>query len=428
IIVTGEVSHDPRIKFPAFQEEGIQAQVLVPMHSRGRVIGILSALSYEPYEFSPEELAVLRSVADQVGTALDNARLYNEALAAQSRMQAIVESSADAIIAIDEERRIEIFNSAAESLLRIRTDYVLGKPFDSIPFLPDLLFSNLRQGFENGEQTPVVFDDVIGETSDRKVLSCTISPVGGQRGVNRGYVVTIRDVTHIRAREELKTQTIQTAAHDLRSPLFLVENSLSLLSEILKMDDRQRRIFEMANTGVNRMRQLITSLLNIEQVEAGLVLDTEIDLATLADRVVADNAYMAVEKNQALRVEIREAPLMVRGNTVWLERALTNFISNACKYAPVGSPITVRVHREGVEAHLEVEDIGPGIALEVQSRLFERFFRIYRPDETESTKGTGLGLAIVKRVAEQHGGHVFVRSHPGTGSVFGMVLPLLPPG
>jgi two-component system phosphate regulon sensor histidine kinase PhoR len=97
-------------------------------------------------------------------------------------------------------------------------------------------------------------------------------------------------------------------------------------------------------------------------------------------------------------------------------------LSNAHKYTQREGSITLRAEWHGKEIVIQVEDNGPGIPLDAQTRLFERFYRVRRTEE--KVQGTGLGLAIVKSVVEKHTGHVFVNSEPNRGSIFGMSLPL----
>ena len=116
VVITGDLTNDPRLYVPEILAEQIQAQVLAPMHARGKVVGILSVMSYKPYTFDETEIAVIRAIADQVGIALDNARLYESVREQQSRLEAVLESTADAIVAADHNGNINLINHAAEIL------------------------------------------------------------------------------------------------------------------------------------------------------------------------------------------------------------------------------------------------------------------------------------------------------------------------
>jgi signal transduction histidine kinase len=117
----------------------------------------------------------------------------------------------------------------------------------------------------------------------------------------------------------------------------------------------------------------------------------------------------------------QELPIFF-GDERWLYRALINLLSNAHKYTQREGTITLRAERRSNEIAIQVEDNGPGIPLEAQARLFERFYRVRHTEE--KVQGTGLGLAIVKSVVEKHAGRVYVNSEPNRGSIFGMILPL----
>jgi PAS domain S-box-containing protein len=424
LVVTGDVSKDARIKYQAFQEEGVQAQALAPMHARGRVIGILSALSYEPYTFTQEELTVLCAIADQVGVALDNARLFSDVVSNENRLQAILDCTADTILAVDTDYNICGFNHTAELLFGLEASHVMGQPFDQIR-LPELLVRSLMEATRHGERTPLTFEFTCDEPTGEHVLSCAISPVLDAAGMLQGWVAVMGDITHLRALDQLKTQVIQTAAHDLRNPLAATRGAVNLLHDAFsKPDDRQEKVFKIAFDGLNQTQQLIDNLLNIERIEAGLSLDQRVEIGRLVRRVVNDQHTVAAKRDQKLVTDIPARLPAVRGSDMWLERAIVNYVGNAIKYTPQGGTVRITVWRERDEILLEVDDDGPGIPIESQSRLFERFYRVPQNAENDSVQGSGLGLAIVKLVIAQHGGRVYVRSQLGKGSTFGFALPV----
>lgn len=424
LVVTGDVSKDPRIKYPAFQEEGIQAQALAPMHARGRVIGILSALSYEPYEFNQEELTVLSAIADQIGVALDNARLFSDVVSNENRLQAILDCTADTILAVDMDQNICGFNHAAESLFGLEASQVIGARFDQIG-LPEPLLRSLLEVTSKQSQTPLLFEFTCEAPAGERILSCNISPVLDAAGLSQGWVAMMGDITHLRALDQLKTQVIQTAAHDLRSPLAATRGAISLLHDAFdKPSEKKEKVFKVAFEGLKQTHQLIDNLLNIERIEAGLVLDQRIELHRLVKRVVRDHRSAAARREQKLVADISPHLPPVRGSELWLERAVANYVTNAIKYTPTGGVVRVLVWQEHNEVLMEVEDNGLGIPLEAQGHLFERFYRVPQSAENDSVQGSGLGLAIVKLVIAQHGGRVYVRSKPGRGSAFGFALPV----
>jgi signal transduction histidine kinase len=134
-----------------------------------------------------------------------------------------------------------------------------------------------------------------------------------------------------------------------------------------------------------------------------------------------DARPFVMQNEHQLSLDVPEKLPAVMGDIQWLHRALMNLLGNACKFTQKKGDIKVRAYLQDNDLYVEVEDNGPGIPLEAQPRVFERFYRV--PQENQEIRGSGLGLAVVKSVVEQHGGRVFVQSQVGQGSIFGIILP-----
>ncbi|HVO43605.1 MAG TPA: ATP-binding protein [Aggregatilineales bacterium] len=425
VVVTGDPSKDPRHASPSFAQERVQAQVLAPMHARGKVIGVLSVTSHQPYDFSPDEINVLRVIADQVGLALDNAQLYERVKEQQSKMLAVLQSTADAIIAVNSTGQISLLNYAAERLFNLNAESHIGQPIHSLR-LPSTTADRLFAIIE-GQSSDVrqVFEVQISETV---YLSGVVSPVysqlylGEQRA--EGWVVVFQDITHLKEAERARLQFIQTAAHDLRNPLGVTLSALTMLSKTWKdPTPTDHEVFSIAMNGINRMQDLIDDLLNLEKIDSGVdVRFDPVSILDIVERCTIDMRPVLAHKNQTLDLDLDMTMPELAGDGGWLYRALMNYVSNAHKYAPEGTTITIHARCENGNAVIEVEDQGPGIPYEAQGRLFERFYRVPGVSH-DQVKGTGLGLAIVKSVAEKHNGTAYVISEPGKGCTFGMRLP-----
>ncbi len=424
VLVTGDLSGDPRLAVPEFADEGVQAMALVPMHARGRVVGILSVMNHQPYQFSDDEISVLRVIADQVGVALDNARLYESVKEQSSRLEAILNSTGDAIIATDNHGKINLVNATAEHLFGLRRADLFGLPLRQAPLHPKLR-AGLRRAMSEGGGANTVFEVPL---DDGRFLSAIVSPVYSHQELEsdrqaEGWVMVVQDVTHLRQAEQTRVNFIRDAAHDLRNPLGVTMNALTMLKEEFGQQEGCAEIVDIGLQGVHRMQALIDSLLNLEHFESGVGLQCKpVDVRDLIERCVADIRPAIQQRQQTLVCEVPEALPPIQGDINWLHRALTNLLSNANKYTQEGGVITVRAYVRDDDLFIEVGDNGPGIPTEAQPRLFERFYRV--PSVDHEIKGSGLGLAIVKSVVEQHGGRVFVQSRLGQGSIFGMAFPL----
>jgi len=169
------------------------------------------------------------------------------------------------------------------------------------------------------------------------------------------------------------------------------------------------------------MGVLIDDLLLLARLDEGRPLRHEpVDLRALAADAVAD--ARAAEPQRPLELDVN-GPVVVSGDDARLRQVLGNLLANVRTHTPVEAPATVRVHREGADARLEVSDTGPGLEPFDAAQAFERF---YRADASRhrSSGGSGLGLAIVQAVSEAHGGRAGVDSAPGQGATFWVRLPL----
>jgi PAS domain S-box-containing protein len=424
VLITGALSDDdvPRLAVPEFAIEGVQAMAMAPMHARGRVVGVLSVMNHEPHDFTEDEIDVLRVIADQVGVALENARLYESTKTHSSRLGAVLNSSGDAIIATDNHGNINLINKTAEMLFNFNRKTLMGLPLRNAPLHPKLR-DGLRRAMSNEASGNTVFEVTL---EDGRFLSAIVSPVYAHRAIENphqeeGWVLVVQDITHLRQAEQTRVNFVQAAAHDLRNPLSATLNALTMLHH--EVPDQHLEIIEIGMQGLSRMRDLIDSLLNLEHIESGVGLKSElIDVRDLIERGLIDIQPTLQQNSQTLLVDVPESLPSIQGDMHWLHRALMNLLSNATKYSETGDQISMRAYVQDEELYLEVEDTGPGIPADAQTRLFERFYRV--PATKETVKGTGLGLAIVKSVAEQHGGRVFVQSKVGQGSIFGIVFPL----
>jgi signal transduction histidine kinase len=211
-------------------------------------------------------------------------------------------------------------------------------------------------------------------------------------------------------------------SHELKNPVSAIRAACEVLQEGADEDPvARRRFLGRIDEASHRLEVLLHDLLGLARLEAqGLALErAPVPLAALVRGAVeaVDDALAA----RGLRVDGEVEDLTVQGSERWLRRAVDNLLSNALRYAPVGSALTVSLHRAADEhAVLRVRDSGPGVAPALRARLFDRFVT-----DRLDADGTGLGLAIVRSVAEHHGGTVsLLEAGPGPGTTFELRLPI----
>ena len=263
--------------------------------------------------------------------------------------------------------------------------------------------------------------------ADGRVYLATASSVMAD-GQRVGRVCVLRDVTHFKELDALKSEFVSTVSHDLRSPLTLMRGYATMLEMVGNLNDQQVGYVRKIVTGVETMSKLVNNLLDLGRIEAGVDLQLEmVPVQDVVDRVVGALQLQATQKRIQLTTEMppQTTPL-VEADQSLLQQALHNLLDNAIKYTDTGGKVGLHVNARQERLVFEVSDTGIGIAPVDLPRLFEKFFRAGQK-EAVKRHGTGLGLAIVKSIAERHGGQVWVESQLGKGSTFYFSIPLRQP-
>lgn len=228
--------------------------------------------------------------------------------------------------------------------------------------------------------------------------------------------------------EQLKTDMIRLAAHDLRAPLLSVLGFTEIMMEDTRsIPDEYLPFVNLIHQSGEHMLQIINDILCLQRIEASHNFESleAVNLTALVTEACVLYEQTAQQHGQGLRLVMASDPVMVKGEPGQLREAINNLISNGLKYSASDGAIIVRLSEDsdgGVS--FEVEDKGIGIAEDAQSQLFEPFYRV-RTRETATIPGTGLGLALVKRIIERHTGRVHFISREGVGSTFGFWLPVV---
>lgn len=256
-----------------------------------------------------------------------------------------------------------------------------------------------------------------GTIGDR-VYFCSMTPLTtGDR-----LVVTLHDITEIRALEKTKKDFVVNVSHELRTPLTAIKGFLETIET--RAEKENRPYLEIIRRNTDRLISIVEDLLVLSELEdrGPRIEKTAVDMKPLAESILKLFAKRAEDKGLALSLEAEPGLPPLRADAGQMEGLLLNLVDNAVKYTEKGS-VTVRLSVRDGQMAIEVEDTGPGIAEEHLPHVFERFYVI---DKSRSKKlgGTGLGLSIVKHIALAHKGTVSVRSRIGEGTTFKVSVPL----
>ena len=298
----------------------------------------------------------------------------------------------------------------------------------------EVLVSNepMRSLLEAGVDALSAPDDPAAEHHDelappgtRRVFARWSAPLEDGTPPVAGRIVVLRDVTAEHDSERLKDEVLALVSHELRTPLTSVVGYVDLvLDGADELPADVRRFLEVVDRNARRLLRLVGDLLFVAQAEAGRMelARGEVDLGEIASDAV-EAARPEAERQGATLVLDAEPVRPFVGDRDRCRQVLDNLIANAVKFAGHHGHIQVTVSERGESAVVEVADDGPGIPLEEQERVFERFARASNADE-RAAPGAGLGLTVVKSIVEGHGGEVGVLSAPGAGTTMRVTLPL----
>ena len=239
----------------------------------------------------------------------------------------------------------------------------------------------------------------------------------------RAYEAEHQTVEELRRLSALRADFVSLVSHELRSPMAAVIGAARTLQERWRILTPEQREAFLALIGdeTNRLANLIGDVLHTSQIEAGTFSYrfTDVDLRRLVEDAVTTASIGQDEVR--ISASVSSSLPMIRGDRERLRQVLSNLIENAVKYSPVGEEVEVRAQPENGAVRISVVDRGPGIPLDQQRLIFEKFGRA---DVSGGSKpGTGLGLFIARSIAEAHGGSLDVRSTPNAGSTFTLTLP-----
>ena len=255
-------------------------------------------------------------------------------------------------------------------------------------------------------------------------VSC--APVVTETGQVTAYVWTVRDITHQTLAEQMRTEFVETATHELRTPLANIKayaETLSLADDISV--EQQKEFFNIINSESTRLSRFVDELLNLSQMDAGSLTISrhETDFERLLQEAIEHTRPQLESRGQTF--ETRIPPKLPRLNIDKdkIAACLVNLLGNAVKYTPEGGTIRLQVDEDANELSIRVEDTGFGITKEELPKIFNRFFRS-DDDRVREQSGSGLGLAYTQEVARLHGGRLTAQSQINEGSQFTLHLPL----
>ena len=331
-----------------------------------------------------------------------------------NRLMAAINSSADAVVALDEGGVVRFANEAAEALLGKGEDRLVGHPL--VWAAADrAVIEAVRRAREEG-----VAGRHLVERPNRTFFDVFVTPIQG--GGQWALLVVFHDVTESKRLDDVRRDFVANVSHELRTPLSGVKSVIETLLGGAVEPAVARDFLGRAETEVDRLVQLVEELLALSRLEAGDLRFNEqpVDMTDVVRSASERMLPIARSAGIELKVETNGRAQDVSGDPAALERAIVNLVDNAIKFTPEGGSVELTSRAEDDAVTIVVHDTGAGIDPLDLPRVFERF---YKADRARQRGGTGLGLAIVKHTVEAHGGSVAAESELGSGSTFRIRLP-----
>lgn len=390
----------------------------------------------------------------EVGLEMQELKTTNELLHQRvDKMDSVLKSIADAVVVVSPNGEVVFVNPAAERLLGIAKEKILGRHVMSEIGEGQMISLSKDQMGEKGAYEPTEIE-VRGLRDTVKTIRQSVGVIHNKDGQTVGTVSVLTDVTKQKEIDQLKTDFVSNVSHELRTPLVSIQKSIQMIleKETGEINETQERFLQISSRNVSRLMRLINDILDIHKIEAGkLQLNVlSVDVSKLIREAVAGMLGWAQSKDIVLDIKLEEDLPSVLWDYDKIIQVLTNFMSNAIKYTPEKGLVTIVAKKvrgekelEACEGHpipvtydkavpvepqdeyilVSVADTGTGMASEDMEKVFDKFYQIEHATG-EKIKGTGLGLPIAREIVQMHHGRIWVSSKLKVGSTFTVALPV----
>jgi two-component system NtrC family sensor kinase len=406
-------------------EEPLRGMAVVPVQRRGDRIGAVTIASRREHSFSPLELERVEAMADLLSVALANAELFETMRQAEWRFRTLFRAAPDAVLTVLQTTgRVREANDAVREVFGLEPHQMVGRQLLDILLPSDRPLLEEAIGTAFAGQPARVEVHVLTPQGQPRVIALAVSRL--PEADPPGALLVARDMTHER---ELRVRLMESdrlaavgelvagVAHEVNNPL----SSISAFAQLLLRDGgltpSQRESLEVIRGETIRASQVVKDLLAFARRSEPQ--STPLDLNGVVGRTLRMRQYQFSEA--AVRVESDLAPDLpsVMGDARQLQQVCLNLLTNAVQaMSPTGGLLRVRTYQTNDRVRLEVQDTGPGIAVDARAHIFEPFFTTKKEGE-----GTGLGLSVSYGIVTTHGGTIEVAETGPEGTTFRVTLP-----
>ena len=351
---------------------------------------------------------------------MKNKNAYNES---EKRFRYVFENVNDGLFVVEPCGKIKLMNEAAQKLLGIKV------PIDHWSSLTalnsDVHFQELISAGLAGETREVVdIKLTVPSRGKNQYIAASVSPLKGSGKDLSGAIVCFSEITGQKEADQLKSEFIASAAHELSTPLASIMGYSELLLNKNELDSGQQREFlSIINEKSDALEKIINDLLHLGKIESGgkaFLKKVSFDLQESLNQLIA--IYRDKTETHQIENRLPERSINIVADRHSLNQVFDNLLSNAIKYSPTGGKITISGEVSPEELVICIEDNGNGLYPHELDRVFEKFYRT--DSATNQARGLGLGLCICRDIIKEHGGTIWIESQPGEGTRAFFTLPL----
>jgi two-component system, NtrC family, sensor histidine kinase KinB len=374
------------------------------------------------------ELAKSFNVMAEKLEEYNNSNLY-KILFEKKRIETLINNMQDPVIGLDENKKVLFVNDEALKILALKTEDLIGKFVQDIAVTNDLVRLLIQDIIvatpSTSLQKPIkIYANNKESYFEKEIVNIAITPTGEQEQKHIGHVIVLKNITPFKELDFAKTNFIATVSHELKTPISSIKMSVQLLEHQQTgiINEEQKQLIESIKEDSNRLLKITGELLNLSQVETGNIqLNIQQSNPIEILQYAIDAVKNAAEQKQIeLNVHNTDPLPLIKADTEKTAWVLINFLTNAIRYAPEQSIITVYIKQNKDKVLFSVKDEGKGIDKRYRDKIFDRYFQIPGSNKT----GTGLGLAISKEFIEAQGGQIGVETEVGMGSTFYFTMPI----
>jgi signal transduction histidine kinase len=341
--------------------------------------------------------------------------------AERDKTATIISNFSDGLMLLDNKDRVFSINREAEKILELDSKKLLGKPIQVL------------SGFEKAARAATVLNAGLDGISQKQVelakdfiIELSVIPLNLDKK-DIGHLIVLHDVSREKIVENMKTEFVSLAAHQLRTPLSIIKWSMSMLEkgDFGKLNQKQDEVVKRAFKNNERLISLVNDLLNVTRIEEGRYLNNIAmeDIKKIVGNAISD--YDEEIKKKKIEVEFKDPGVLpkIMLDAEKIKLAVQNLIDNAVKYSSEGGKVTISLSNDDKNINFKIQDFGIGIPKSQQVKIFTKFFRGDNAEKV-NTGGSGLGLFLTQNIIEAHGGKIWFNSESNKGTTFYFNLPI----